>query len=257
MIKLTQSDKEIINSVTNKYLNVHHIHLSCGSYYIKFCNEEEAIKEILGKKIFDIVGICCPNYIYLKDKKCVLSEDLNELPNFKYVSEFKFLKSVTLDTIINKLCLEVSNQEQITYELNIMHFIDILFSNTDRHTKNYGLTFDEKRNAKLVVFDNGMFLEYLDFVTKPVSSRIADFNNPKSSECNLFLNSLDEEQRITMIKLYEHFKPETVELILNSIEKEYGIKFESKNKLLKNYIKNYKNLYFIIYKHKHIQLIKR
>lgn len=257
MIELTPTDLEIINKVTNKYLNVHHINLSSGSYYIKFCSEEEALKELLGKRIFDIAGIYCPKYVYLKDKKCVISEDLNQLPNFKYINEFKFLKSVTLDTVINKICKEVSNPDEIVLHLNIMHFIDILFSNTDRHTKNYGLSLDAKRNAQLIVFDNGMLLEHLDFVTKPVSFRLANFNSPKSSECDLFLKNLSEEHKEILFQLFDKFDPENVQIILNSFEKEYGLKFESKNKLLKNYIKNYKNLLFIINKHRQINIIKK
>ena len=43
----------------------------------------------------------------------------------------------------------------------------------------------------------------------------------------------------------------------DAMKKEYGLKFESKNKLLKNYIKNYKNLLFIINKHRQINIIKK
>lgn len=257
MINFSEEDIEIINNISNTYINVHHVNLSSGAYYVKFCTEDEALKEILGKKIFDVVGIYCPKYTYLKEQKCIVSEDLNQLLNFKYMKELKFLKSVTLDTVINKVCQIVANKNEITRELNIMHFIDILFSNTDRHTNNYGLTIDESNNSKLVVFDNGMFLEHLDYVTKPVSSRISSLKNAKASECEAFLNTLTNEELEIILELFNRFKPENIELILNSIEIEYNFKFNSKNTLLKNYIQNYKQLFYIMYKYKTINLIKK
>ena len=252
MILLTNKDNESIDNLTKKHLNVHRVNLSTGSYFVKFCNEEEALKELIGKRIFDIVGIYCPKYYYLKDKKCVISEDLNKLENIKFMYELKFLKSVTLDTVIQKVTEYVNNKEEIIFELSIMHFIDILFSNTDRHTRNYGYTIDELNNARLIVLDNGMFLEHLDYVTKPVSSRITNLKNPKRSECDLFLDNVDLECKKYMIEIFDKLNPENVELIINSIDREYGFDFNLKRKLIDNYKKNYKNLYFIIYKQRHL-----
>lgn len=252
MISLTNKDYEAIDNLTKKPLNVHNVNLSTGSYYVKFCNEEEALKELIGKRIFDIVGIHCPKYYYLKDKKCVISEDLNKLKNIKFMYELKFLKSVTLDTVIQRVTEHINNKEEIIFELNIMHFIDILFSNTDRHTRNYGFTLDEFNNAKLVVLDNGMFLEHLDFVTKPVSSRITNLKNPKRSECELFLENVDSESKKYMIEIFDKLTPEKVEFIINSIDREYSFDFNLKQKLIENYKKNYKNLCFIIYKQRHL-----
>jgi tRNA (guanine37-N1)-methyltransferase len=45
--------------------------------------EEESFKELIGKKVFDLVGIKCPNYYYV-DKKYIISEDLNKIDNFRY-----------------------------------------------------------------------------------------------------------------------------------------------------------------------------
>ena len=51
-----------------------------------------------------------------------------------------------------------------------MHFIDMLFSNVDRHIYNYGISIDENNNGCLVVFDNGLFLDYFDKIVKPPST---------------------------------------------------------------------------------------
>ena len=153
---------------------------------------------------------------------------------------------------LHKIAKQFNNYDELCLQINIMHFIDILFSNTDRHTRNYGYTIDELNNARLVVLDNGMFLEHLDYVTKPVSSRITNLKNPKRSECDLFLDNVDLECKKYMIEIFDKLTPENVELIINSIDREYGFDFNLKQNLIDNYKKNYKNLYSIIYKQRYL-----
>ena len=45
-----------------------------------------------------------------------------------------------------------SNLEQINLHINVMHFIDILFSNIDRHISNFG--FSLKEDGKIMLYTN-------------------------------------------------------------------------------------------------------
>ena len=50
MLQLNHEDKIKLENEDYSYFNVHHFDFSCGSFYVKFCNEEESFKELIGKK---------------------------------------------------------------------------------------------------------------------------------------------------------------------------------------------------------------
>ena len=142
MIKLSFEDRLQIKEKNFDYFNVHHFDFSCGSFYVKKCSLGDSFMELFAKKVFDIVGIICANY-YLLNDNFIISEDLKKLDNFLYITNLRGIKlrNVTLDMVRDSLTEIVCNKEDIKLQLNIMHFIDILFSNTDRHTKNYGISY--------------------------------------------------------------------------------------------------------------------
>ena len=260
MIVLTEEDIEKINSLTNRYLNVHHLNLSSGSYYVKFCSDEEAFRELIGKKVFDIAGILSPEYYYYREKKSLISSDVNQMNNFMHMCEVPkinkamFNRQITLDIVINSLKEVVKNKDEIELQINIMHFIDILFSNSDRHLKNYGVSIDSNENGSLIVFDNGEFIDYLDCITKPMSCKVNKMTFIKSRECNNFIEKLSDEHKDYMYQLIKTFTPRTVELLMNQIEKENNHSFKCKKSLLRKYMKNYILIYTIIFKNMNIRL---
>ena len=80
MIILNNEDK--LKLKYDRNIRVKYVDLSIGSYYAKYCFDDEIFKELLGKKVFDMVGIKCPNYFMFRDEHCVLSEDLNKYNHF-------------------------------------------------------------------------------------------------------------------------------------------------------------------------------
>lgn len=254
MIKLTEKEKRKIRKADLSYHNVKKYILKSGTYYVKQCFEDEAIRELIGKKVFDIVGIKCPEYVYLIDDKKLVSRDLHSLSRFMYMDEVPDIKDdliwrcITLDIVRESVLKEVRNKEEILLQINIMHFIDILFSNIDRHLGNYGMFFDKNKNGYLAVFDNGMFISHLDCITKPLSLTGIKGFNPKGQECEYFLENLPLEHKKIMYEIFIKFTPKVLEKIIDSIEKEYNYKFKLKNKLLREYKKNYLMIYFVINK---------
>lgn len=183
-------------------IRLRQVDLSVGSFYAKYCSGEEMFKELLGKKIADMLGIKCPNYYMFKDERCILSEDLKEYNNFK--SAYELMKN---GTTINDLrtALEYqsgeynryTNVDELMFQIYTMHFMDILFSNTDRHLDNYGFVLNEDGTGALVVFDHGMLLDHLHIATQPLSFPTADALDyarySKEAECRYFMEHADDE----------------------------------------------------------------
>lgn len=254
MLKLSEKEKNKLKRSDLSYHNVKQYKLKSGSYYVKYCFEDEGLKELIGKKVFDIVGIKCPEYFYMINDKKLISSDLTSLSRFMYMDKLPgidddiYFRQITLDIVIDAVLKEVRNKEEMLLQINIMHFIDILFSNIDRHLGNYGLFFDKNNNGYLAVFDNGLFISHLDCVTRPLSKTGIKGFNPKGQECEYFLENLSLEHKKYMYELFLKFTPSVVEEIILSIEKEYNYNFRLSKKLIREYKKNYLMIYFIINK---------
>lgn len=254
MINLTEKEKNKIRRADLSYHNVKKYTLRSGIYYVKQCFEDEAIRELIGKKVFDMVGIKCPEYQYLIEDKKLVSRDLHSLSKFMYMDQVPdinkdlYWRCITLDIVRESVLKEVRNKDEILLQINIMHFIDILFSNIDRHLGNYGIFFDKNRNGYLAVFDNGMFISNLDCVTKPLSKTGIKGFNPKGQECEHFIENLSLEHKKIIYEIFLRFTPKLLTEIINSIEKEYNYKFRLRNKLLREYKKNYLMIYLLISK---------
>lgn len=246
MIKLTEEDKSKLEFPG--WTNVHKLNLSSGTYYGKYTNNDGAFRELFGKKIFDIVGINSANYYYYKEQECILSTDLeNQYKNYKLARKYGNVE--TLNDLYN-IASKFNNKEDLILQINIMHFIDILFSNRDRHTNNYGFSIDENNNAQLIVLDNGLILEEFGSSIIPVSTN-EDINqelyeNLNEKELYLFINNLSEEQRELMIYYLKKFNLKNVYTIMNSIERENKCKFKIKKKLFFEYTKHYMKIYKIV-----------
>lgn len=199
-----------------------------------------------------MVGIKCPNYYMIQDEHCVLSEDLNNYNKFYYTDEI--IENVTS---INDLKIffeyqsdkynRYTNIDELMFQIYIMHFIDILFSNVDRHTSNYGFYLNDDGTAYLVVFDNGEFLDHFDKATRPVSFPSNDPMNyafySKETECRYFMEHADDKI-MEMVKItLSKFNLNTVRLVMKEVEKDTNYKFSCKNKLMISYLKNYLMVY--------------
>lgn len=253
MIYLTEEDKSKI-----QYNGLYRVDLSSGSYYVKNTGNSGAFRELFGKKIFDIVGILSPEYLYIKDKNCILSSDLNQTyKRFIFASQ---LNDITNINVLYESLKQFKNYEELITSVNIMHFIDTLFCNTDRHSDNYGFAVNEDNTARLVVLDNELMLDDFTCATRPVSfpthSHVIYRSYSKECEYKYFLDTLSEEHKLLIFYLLKKIDLKTVYFIMNSLERENNCKF--KNKFFLKYVKNYIMLYkCTVLESKKIQMVKK
>ena len=232
MIKLTEEDK--LKLVPYGYQRTMKVDLSCGPCYAKFSGNTGAFRELFGKKIFDKIGISSPDYLYLKDKNCVLSTDLKE--HYKNLIFAYELEDITNMGVLYDTLKQFTNCNELITQVNIMHFIDILFCNTDRHSSNYAFSVNEDGSAKLVVLDNELMLHDFFHATRPVSfptqCHLTFTQYTKECEYKYFLETLPEDQKEILYKYLQMFDPKTVYSIMTSVEEENNCKFKNKNVMI-------------------------
>ena len=243
MINLTEKDKEQIEY--DEWDKVVRFDLSTGSHYAKFTDQTGAFRELFGKKIFDKIGISSPEYLFLKEKNCILSTDLKE--TYKNLIFGYELEDITNMGVLYDTLKQFTNCDELITQVNIMHFIDILFCNTDRHSSNYAFSVNEDGTAKLVVLDNELMLHDFYHATRPVSfptqCHLTFTQYTKECEYKYFLETLPEDQKEILYRYLQMFDPKTVYSITTSIEEENNCKFKDKKKLFLNYVKNYMTIY--------------
>jgi len=243
MINLTNEDKKKIKYEENIYLRK--VQLTTGTYYVKyssiFCSGDSMYGELIGKKIADIVGIKCPSYYIYWDEQCILSEDLNSYKGFCFAKDIG-INNTTLNNV--RECFERQKNEfgkfinidELMIQVYMMHFIDILFSNTDRHEENYGFIVKEDGKGELVIFDHGDILTHFDIATRPLSFDNANDIDyalySKVSEAKYFLSSISDEVMGLLKLIFLKFDIKTVSMIISSVEKEAGRNFVKKREYL-------------------------
>lgn len=251
MINLTEEDKCLLKYDANVWLR--RVQLSTGSYYAKYCSVfcpgDTMYGELIGKKVADIVGIKCPNYYIFWDEQCILSEDLNSYKGFCFAKDIG-INNTTLNDV--RECLEkqrdelgrFTNVDELMFQVYTMHFIDILFSNTDRHEDNYGFILKDDGKGELVIFDHGDILTHLDIATRPLSfDEASDVDYAlysKVAETSYFFENASEEVMTIVNSLFTAFDVRRISMLFNLVEKEANRKFVHKKEYLKAYKKNYK-----------------
>lgn len=243
MLKLTEEDK--LKLVPKQWDRTIKVDLSSGPCYAKFSGNTGVFRELFGKKIFDIVGISSADYAFYKEKNCIVSTDLaKKYENFKQATEYADIYNLGE---LHNVAKKFNNYDELCIQINIMHFMDILFGNSDRHSDNYGFSVDKNNNARLVVLDNELMLEDFYHASRPVAfpskSHLAFVSYSHESEFNFFINNLSDNQRELIHYYLQKFTPKNVYMIMNSIEKENNCKFKEKRKLFYKYVKNYISIY--------------
>ena len=243
---LSCKDVELLQFKENDVV-VKKVKLSTGEYYAKYCTVNDAFRELLGNKIFDLVGIKCPKYTYVSEAHCVISEDIRSFDTFYNPFDLG-MNGYTLKNVKNKIGGQFiqgkfTNYKEICFQIDVMHFIDILFSNIDRHISNYGFSLKEDGTGYLVVYDNADFLKEFEKGTRPMSIDTSDglsfVYTSKRDEAREFISKISEEEKQYFMKVYEMFSPIRVLTMINSISKENGIKLPNLLTTMNEYTRNY------------------
>jgi hypothetical protein len=251
-MRLSKEDLDKIHY--DGYFLVQQVNLSIGSYYAKFCNINSRFMELLGKKVFDLVGIKSADYEYVQEKGCLLSEDLNCDKHMFSCYDLFIMRANTLKQVydgLDNLTYRLNNGieykvDKVKLQIEIMHFIDILFSNVDRHISNFGFYLHDNGEVELVLLDNEYFLQNFKTATRPMSCGDDEIESQdfmavsKKYEATKFFESMSDEMKALVSKYLELFSPERVELLLNTIEEEQCLGWPLKASSLRQYKKNYK-----------------
>lgn len=251
-MKLSKEDLDKINY--DGFCLVEQVNLSIGSYYAKFCNINSRFMELLGKKVFDLVGIKSADYEYIQEKGCLLSKDLNDDKYFYSCYDLFIMRANTLKQVydgLDILTYRLNNGieykvDKAKLQIEIMHFIDILFSNIDRHISNFGFYLHENGEVELVLLDNEYFLQNFKIATRPMACGDDEIDSQdfmhisKRYEATRFFENMSDELKELVPKYLEMFSPERVEVLLNAIENEQCLGWPLKVSSLRQYKKNYK-----------------
>ena len=103
------SEEDLCKIECDGFFLVDQVDLSIGSYYYKFAGAGEVFRELLGSKVFKMVGIKCAEYEYLPQKKCLMSKDLNSEQIRYLINSINELNSLC-DYIIIDTGAGISNQ---------------------------------------------------------------------------------------------------------------------------------------------------
>lgn len=247
-MELTKSDLDKIQH--DYFVMADRVDLSIGSYYYKFCSINSRFMELLGAKVFDLVGIKHAEYEYVQEKACLLSKDLNTYERLYSCYDLYIMRANTLDQVMSamdKLGIQCGyDVSKVKLQIEVMHFIDILFSNIDRHISNFGFYLYPDGLVELVVLDNEYFLQNFKIATRPMACGDDEIEEQdfmgisKRYEASKFFESMSDELRELIPKYLELFSPSRVEVMLNSLEDEQCLGWPNKRYSLRHYKKNYK-----------------
>ena len=255
--------------------------LSIGSFYVK--NIEDAyplnlaIGEVLGYYISKEIGLICPKYnIVMPDNKdeevFVISEDLNNYGKFINAFDLGLLRehNASLSSIEKFLEKKFLNDPvygskipEVFKDIIKMYIFDILFSNWDRRSNNWGLIFT-KDNMQLAILDNENLLDS-DF-NHTISSQdngvewLKDFKRAMTIEerkakiindLNNFFANYSSEYILLFEDIFNLITPEYFKKLLNQIEREKIIITKDGKIPLEifdkeDYVKIYSDRYYLV-----------
>lgn len=247
-MKLTKDDLDKIRY--DGFMLVDQVDLSTGSYYYKFCNINSRFMELLGQKVFNMVGIKSADYYYVQEKGCLLSKDLNTDNRMFNCYDLFIMRANTMNQVmsgLDRLSIKDGYKvDKVKLQVEIMHFIDILFSNIDRHIGNFRFYIYEDGELELVLLDNEYFLQNFKIATRPMVCSDDEIEEKdfmcvsKRYEAMKFFEIISDELRALIPKYLELFSPDRVEVMLNTIEEEQCLGWPLKRYSLRQYKKNYK-----------------
>ena len=152
---------EVDNSIKESLVANNHrfMYINGKRYYVKLCEDNFNLKEIIAKRLADILGIKCANYDIIKtdDNIYYVSEDLNILGNARNLSIISAANS-SLYLIWDALEKNLPGSQELMQELIQIYFFDLLFLNSDRKLHNIMLVNSDNKEIVLIVYKDFLAL---------------------------------------------------------------------------------------------------
>lgn len=255
MINLTENDKEIIRHLGYPKI----VNLSSGSYLIKADYDKTGVNELIGKKLADIMGLVCPRYFLVEvdNDKYLLSEDLNQYGEFisaleiceNFKSHKKEDKSNEDMNISDNSIYSIWNyleanfppekSKELMNEIIRMYIFDILFLNSDRDLKNWGILTQTNGNVNIVIFDNELiFYENTSFPGISLTASLTELYPSVYDDFRIFLKESSSEFTSLFKYYFDLITPEFFKGLIEQIERRDNIQIETKEELVEKYKKH-------------------
>ena len=218
------------------------------SYYVKECDDNFNLKEIIAKRLADILGIKCANYDIIKtdDNIYYVSEDLNILGNARNLSIISAANS-SLYLIWDALEKNLSGSQELMQELIQIYFFDLLFLNSDRKLHNIMLV-NTISTMHLYMIDNSLLFSQDRAELFSSLARYDDLNclspidwdNDKQKELNghnleYFLQTSAKEYIEILKSMIKLVPVEVLKKVIEDIELEYNYEIPDKAVMLEHY----------------------
>ena len=148
---LNEDQKKDLANFNHKFMIINGIR-----YYVKECEENCNLKEIISKRLADLLGIRCASYevINANGTMYYLSRDLSELGYARNLTLIGDINN-SLYTIWHGLENTFENSKELMEELIKIYFFDLLFLNSDRKKHNIVIV-SSISNVHLYMIDNSL-----------------------------------------------------------------------------------------------------
>lgn len=226
--------------------SIKYAELSCGKFLIQQSCEEEILSELFFQKVAGVVGLECSKHYVYKEKNYLLTEA--KMMRRIFVADDKYYNN-TLDKV--RFCVEYQkcknniliNNEELMMQVYIMHFLDILFSYSERTCVSFCFNVNSDNTGTLELLKNNKILTNLDKAIRPIAFVNVNRNDyiriSKTEELSSFISILDEETKGIIKNIFNTFTPTKFLEIVSTIEKEEKMKFSCKKSMYYKYVKNY------------------
>ena len=252
---------EVDNSIKESLVANNHrfMYINGKRYYVKLCEDNFNLKEIIAKRLADILGIKCANYDIIKtdDNIYYVSEDLNILGNARNLSIISAANS-SLYLIWDALEKNLPGSQDLMQELIQIYFFDLLFLNSDRKLHNIMLV-NTISTMHLYMIDNSLLFSHDRAELFSSLARYDDLNclspidwdNDKQRELNghnleYFFYSFAKEYIEILKSMIKLVSVEVLKKVIDDIELEYDYKIPDKSIMIKRYQDNLENIKTIL-----------
>ena len=248
---------EVSVDIKNSLLAFNHkfMMINGKSYYVKECDDNFNLKEIIAKRLANILDIKCASYDIIKcnDTMYYISEDLKNLGNARNLS-FIASPSSSLYLIWDALEKISPDSRLLMQELIKIYFFDLLFLNSDRKLHNIMLV-NSISSSHLYMIDNSLLfssgraelfssLARYDNLKNTCQVDKDEHNQDKLNRHNLeyFLQTSAKEYIVILESMIKLVPVEVLKKVIEDIESEYNYEIPDKAVMLEHYQINLENI---------------
>lgn len=242
MIILTEENKKYIKESELKG----NIKIDGVEYFYKVYNDGMKYSEIIAEKLMHLLGIKCAHYdtSIIDDELYYFSKSLGTDGLFLCANCMPLYGNTLYELWIN-IEKYYGDAKVAMEDIIKIYLFDILFMNSDRDSRNYGILHNNDGSIAIYAFDNETIFDIDNRVSLTArydnSEKLKKHNTCENNleELELFLNVSTIEMQELLERMLKIVTPETVINVLNDVEKEVNDSIDEKDMYINMYKKNY------------------